>query len=678
MAGSEPSVEEMRAQLKAAQAAGPSVEEMRAELTKSDGSLIPPTSSTRPLYDPSKAAVPEQHPAVSTSERIWLLNFAKRPEDQVANLKKWHPDLEVVQGPKGILLKAPGDTSFRYLDPPPSLPTSLPKLGEAAVEVARDVGDVGVDVAKGFVTTAAGAGGAILGAGGGLPGAVAGMTAAGAASNTAADELQSAIGRSGLGTSEGFGRPIDMAPPTTEERLTSAGTGAVLAPIGGIGGIGKGPVNALVAKGLTKAQAQTLESGLLGMGLKGGAGALRGTRDKFTPAVGEMFSGVPRQALKTARDQPELIQQLGRGTTKEATGEELNAYLKSLKTETEARLGAKQEEISSNLIDLYKSVPEPVSLEPAKAVLDGRISELEARLAKNPDYGGLKEQISSMRELRDKYFTPREPVVVPDTDTGLLDASGRPIIRPGSVTVQKPVTKVPASEAWNFARELENAGKIYNTPGTTLKNMSSASATPAAVREDAALRKAGQEIREALSTATGGEAKKLNTQYSELMAARDRVADYFGDDPQKTFNKLSNVPNAGKTSTAGTLSHIDKQYGTQLVPAANVLQAVKFMGNPSLLPVSGGTTSTTRTALGGGLGGAVGHFVGKEIGGPEGANMGRQVGFFMGTASGGPKAQELYGRVGNAIFNPVEDMLRRNYSPYLQMGTAPVVERNSK
>lgn len=91
----------------------------------------------------------------------------------------------------------------------------------------------------------------------------------------------------------------------------------------------------------------------------------------------------------------------------------------------------------------------------------------------------------------------------------------------------------------------------------------------------------------------------------------------------KSHSGLLAAGNGGNQQNEIILKRLDKLVGTNLSGDAQNLAAMRTFGSPRLAPISSaGTTSTSRSMIGPGVGYAAGHFLGGEPGGYIGAMVG--------------------------------------------------------
>ena len=109
--------------------------------------------------------------------------------------------------------------------------------------------------------------------------------------------------------------------------------------------------------------------------------------------------------------------------------------------------------------------------------------------------------------------------------------------------------------------------------------------------------------------------------------------------PERTGQMLKNLNNPSKEYLRGSVDDLKylTEGGVDIQPTADLLQAHNYFANPSVTPLSReGTTSSTRTASLGTLGGLIGY----KLGGLTGATIGAAGG----NLAGSPAAVRAYTR----------------------------------
>lgn len=130
-------------------------------------------------------------PEISTLDRLAVKNFGIDNAQSVEYLKKQYPQLDIKEEGGEIIAKKQGEKTYKKLDPSGFL-AGEGILGKIS-ELAKDIGDIGYDVASGVGTGAAATAA-------GLPSGGVGAVPAGIAAGVAGESLRQQIGKAlGLG-----------------------------------------------------------------------------------------------------------------------------------------------------------------------------------------------------------------------------------------------------------------------------------------------------------------------------------------------------------------------------------------------------------------------------------------------------------------------------------------------
>lgn len=525
--------------------------------------------------EPQAKVIDEAHPAIRSMDRALVQNFTVRPSEKVAYLKKEYPDLEVKEDPAEpgrILVRGRGEQDFHVLSPsfsPVSHPlNTLKDLPQTLLDNAYNIASgTGVGAAAGLGA----AGGALLGSptgpGAAIP-AYAGAASAGAAASGAAE-----AGRQKISQWLGLSKEGD-----TGQVLGATAAGAVAPLVFGAGGNAKGALPA----------------------------AYDFAKTKVAPAVGEFFSGVPRQALRTAAEKGIPAVDALNDPQKAAE------FVQGLKEAVYKKVG---EAAKTTGGDLEKTVygaysaDSAVPVDAAAAPLKQYRSELLNRFVDHPT-PDIQAKVAEVDRILSKYNLRNA------TGDGTLDSVN----------------------AWRISQDLKNEARNY----AGYKNTPSASIHDQQLQQ--AVREAGEGLAGALSESTGGRTAQLNQQYSKVKKDLSVLDKFFAGDEQDVAQRLSNLPNPAKASKLGKIQRIDQKYGTGIQDAAELMRSNKFLGDPAFFPVSNkGTTSTTRSLLTHGLPGAIGKVAG-----------------YATAPLTGPLAQKAYIKAGNAAVAPTVAALRNN------------------
>jgi hypothetical protein len=109
-------------------------------------------------------------------------------------------------------------------------------------------------------------------------------------------------------------------------------------------------------------------------------------------------------------------------------------------------------------------------------------------------------------------------------------------------------------------------------------------------------------LNDEFAKATSGVSTKLKGDYMKALDLSEAV-DKYADGGQKLYNTLSTMNGMSKKEFKERIAAQLKEKGIDVDKAYKVTQAMNYFENPRMMPVSsGGTTSTSYSTLGGGLG----------------------------------------------------------------------------
>lgn len=570
----------------------------------------------------------EMHPAFSTTDRLVVKNLANDNQSAVKYLKQKHPDLEIkVDDYSGeIIAKGKGEKDWKVLDP---------DTGFFSTDFLQDVGDVSGDIATGIGTTAATAAGGVMG---GLPGAMAG----GAVSSAALEALRQAAGQAAgvpqdmdwgsVRTSAVIGglSPLIFGTGATTTQVAKKAAGDTLGamnPFAGALATLKGeaaPVLDEAGKELLKSQ-----RGLIGRGWDL-------YRNTLAPKLGSMSTGVPEQAIKTMRDNPELLSQMDAkgalGYIDDATRKNVDKVVGESTRVGQALEGVRTE--ASNLVNEFSGLPQDQIDALAKA----------AGLNAGPDLlGSLQVDVTKAQKPLMDLWDELVEVAGKSGSQADLDAVGEVA---GVIKDYFGQEKLPLDAAFQLRQHLDELGKRSKVAQGTAQGLAP-STSPFSKRVITKAREAAKIINEEMDrvgqviSGQDGIAQG-NARYAQIQ--RDRAfLKKFTKDPETAYRNLSNLAQ-GKPVTREILTRIDQEYGTDFLKQADNLAAYKhFSKAPFEATSGGGTTSTSRTIPAAMLGGGIGYYIGANSGlGQGGAGIGAGIGAPIGALLGGPKALRAY------------------------------------
>ncbi len=586
--------------------------------------------------EPKDTVLDEPHPAISTMDRALIQGAANTSEEKVAALKQRYPELHVKKeaGTDRVLVRAEGEKDYHVLSPSFS-PFRHPL--NTLKDLPGQVMDAAWPLASGTATAAAATGGGALGLyTGGPVGMVSTGGTAGAMAGAGMEKLR-----------QKFGRAAGIIPQDEPEDTRKVGAAGV---VGGVGGA----VQEVAPM------------------------AWQGIKNRVLPWMGELTSGVPRDVIKTTAERlpevntlndPDAQLALLQGTREGAQGKIHDALKFFGKGGEEAVAGA-------------EAAGEQIPLEPARQELEAHLAKLQANLAKQPENETTQEAIRETQgvlqrfgfngnpagkeaedafkaglddELQKKTAAVAQYFGRAPTEQELLETGGEYAAKNKGLLNQAatagPRSAVNPANARNMEQglhKLANAEHGYGAkPGDVLNDLGLRNAT----------RRAADRIAEGLGEATGGKFTTAQKGYSRTMADSDVLQQLFGKNFEGSdtllAGKLANLPNPAKAPDLSWMRGMDRVYDTGIEDTANLMRANKFMGKPSLLPISAGGTTSTSRSLGIDAGAKAGEAL-LSAAAPESAGyIAKAVNVLRGVISplAGPAAIKQYIRMHHAVFD---------------------------
>lgn len=596
----------------------------------------PPAPSGSPApwakyAEPQKLPIDqEMHPAFGVGDRLLLKNFANSPESMVAYLKQKHPDMDIQVHNGQVIGKAPGEKTYKALDPDPGILSD--PIGTLK-DLPLDVADVGTDVAQGTASTVASGAAGAAGAAATLPaggvGALPAAITAGGTVNAGLEALKQKLGQY-------FGIPQQVS----GKQVAFAGGAGALSPL--LFGTGASAAQ-IASRAASPTQTATITAAQRGLGGR----AVNVVKNRVLPGIGEYVSGVPAEVIKERAKHPEKLAAL--------QDDGLTDYLTEVHENIRQGLAAKKVAVGQALEKEIGAAGKTVNLSQTKKIIDGHIKALEDSELKNNPL--VKQQIAELRGLRDEMLTEvtetvtKEPVMAASS---LLDEAGKPILRQTGTkeVVKKTASEIPdqvsAQKAFELQELLKDQAELTRLgQGTTSRFSQGATAGEKAWAE--ANRKAYNSINDELGAATDGMSSELKKQYREYAQLQRDLKNRFSD-PQRTYQTLSGLNTKGKQVLKERLEGISRLTKGEVNPLedAKVLSAYKhFVEQPSKSPVSaGGTTSTSRSLGLRAVGGMIGAKAAPVFGlSPQ---LGMGAGLWAGDYLGSPHALNYYINAGRA------------------------------
>lgn len=293
--------------------------------------------------------------------------------------------------------------------------------------------------------------------------------------------------------------------------------------------------------------------------------------------------------------------------------------------EAKQRLGQRYDEALSEVTDTF-------NVDRYKKPLLDRLNQLQKDKSK-----AAIDEADKIKSILGEYFTPKDEVaLVPKTVMenvgGLVDEAGNPIMRPKYQVME---TIVPGSKEWDAKsiQELATRLKDLEDPAMSFAKLKDKSVT--SKKDRGAILTAAKQISDDLYKAIPDE--KLRSDYRKFAELEDNIMRPFKDEITAA-KTLSNAYNKSATQKAllKDIKQFDKNFGTNLEPLAKISWVGKRFGDPALEQISGeAATSTGRflrpSAVGTGIGSAIGGLSFGPVGAIIGGGVGGAVGGFSAT-----------------------------------------------
>jgi hypothetical protein len=562
--------------------------------------------------------IEEMHPDFTTADRLLVKNFSNDGDSAARYLQKQHPNLEVkAQGDK-ILARGKGENAYKVLDP---------DTGFFSGDFLRDVGDVAYDIGSGVGSSAATAAG-------GLAGSLPGAAAAGAGAGAGLEALRQGIGRA-LGVNDEIsGTDIALEGAFGAANPLLFGTGASAAQVGAKAAEnfaqqgGEYLTKEAADKALIDATKKVADSqkGLIGRGLAY-------ARDKITPALGELSSGIDSDVIRYARDNLDKFDEVDKSGAKNWIGPKRKEAVDLFKQA--------KENVGSQIGDAVKGSSAPVDLSAGMQRFKDHYDELKS-LNQTP---AVKEEIDALKATFGHVFGQ-------DIDSEALS------------------TVVDPHNAWRAVKALGDEGSIKSGVRGSLES-GLEKQTTANKNVMGLARTAAGDISESLG-ASVPELDGLNSKYKELIDLQQSLKSYFKSD-KSAWKSLFSMGSPQKRVDLEDLARLDQLTGSNAVDTSKFVTAYRNFSNaPWLAKSAGGTTSTSRTVPAALAGAGLGYWAGANSGvGQGGAGVGAALGGALGATVGGPKALRAYMKMGNAG-GKLADVLRSAPGRPLQSAPASV------
>ena len=526
---------------------------------------------------------------ISFLDRAKVKNFGGE-KGSIQYLQQRYPDMEFQKHNGEIFAKKRGENEFKALDP---------DTGFFSTDFLRDVGDIAFDVGAGIVeggATALGAIGGTMAAPG--AGTVAGGVTAGGAAGAGTEALRQKLGQylGVRGEDEFDGTDVAI----------SGALGAASPLMFGAGNAGKGALKN-VAKG------SFADTGAFGQVKKMGGKVARGTA--------ELTSGVKSKHYKTYMDNFDELERMGGDDMADLAVETFGAVEDGLET-LKKELGEGYNKI--------KASGEKLDLSSLKTKIDDEIAKIDARAAaeigKKQD-PALKNQLT---ELKDSIF-------------GRYGEGGK---------------KVGEFNAANM--DIDHVFEVKDTLSDFSSWNKMLSELDPKVGRD--ISKVARREYADLNKNIANKFKKfpeLKKKYRDFKVATDTLNKYKtgkgvnAEFEEKALGALKDLDSkaARKLYKNQSLRKIAKKGGVDISDAADKVQAWVALKDPGFMPVSGTSTSTSRSTLGASVG-----MAGAGNLGPAGQGLAMAGGLTM----LGPKPWKAYlrgGQMADKGFQKVWDTL---------------------
>ena len=556
-----------------------------------DGSFIP--------------TLEEMHPDFTAADRLVVKNLGNDLDSSIAYLQKQHPGLEVGQDSGEIVARKPGEAAYRKLDPGGWAANLNP------LELARDVGDLGYDVAAGVGSAAATVAGGLTGAAAGGVGAIPAAMAAGGASSAGLEALRQQLGKWAGVNQDISGRDVAYSGALGAASPLLLGSGASLAQAG--------------KQALKEGGKRTAEEILA---------ANRGYLSRAAPKVGEFVSGISEDVLKTAYNKMPEIDAL------DTTG--IKNFASATRRKAADTVTGYTRSIGKQIGEEVKNLDGVVDIADARTPIMDLMGELSEEAAATGNEAS-QEAVDSLHSLLNKYFQKKEVVPAAEEVPHFMGLNMGTVADAAPKTVTVPINELEPKSAWELAKQLENFGQKYNYDGTGLTPLQGKAAPVADKRIGNAAIDAASRIRNQLDDVSGGRLAELNAKYSDALNLQKELRPMVKD-ARATYRNFSNVLSANNRVPYETLREVDGAFKTGLVDDAKLLAAYKnFSKAPWLAISSGGTTSTSRTVPISEALGDLGYWAGANSGMGQGmAKVGSTLGKISGATIGSPAMLRKY------------------------------------
>ncbi len=636
----------------------------------------------------------EMHPDLATSDRAIVKNFANSPESSVAYLAQKYPDHDVAVNQQGqLIMKRKDEVDFKVLDP---------NTGMISPDIGKDLLDVAYDVPAGALEAGAGVGGAALGGAVTLPVLGSGALPAAMLASGGVGAGNEAL-RQKLGQALGIPQEVNLSDVALSGGLSGLTTG--LAGAGKASGLLKMTKDFTTQKALPK-----IGSMLSGVSsdslLNYSDDAIRAQVNNLEKTGVEDFSAQAFDKLnnyvQTRKDQAgeELVRAIDETgvpvsmTKAKGSYQDAIRQLESRPDLTNVEM-AKINKLKSDY-GKYYGLAKPKELPKSKEAMskeDQLLEELRMVMGQQDDQA--KFGAGVVEDIKRQIPQKPSPTYDPNYDSFLDDAyqkTNAPLLdevgqlqayfdeldmlnkqaqssqRDARVSqileqiraVNKPQLQpfiddqASARRAWDLQKDLKQAAKFDSD------------ISPENIYSKGTARDSYFKINEALDEASGGLTSQAKSQYKAALDAEAELLPKFegntrADSIQKTYKELSNMGRDSRKILSEKLQQLADTGQLDLTNESRVLSTFREMGNPKMMPISsGGTTSTSRSIPAAGMGALVGGFAGNQMNvtGQPGVDsgLGALGGVALGTLMGSPAAMKNYIRMHRAASRGIKTL----------------------
>lgn len=302
-----------------------------------------------------------------------------------------------------------------------------------------------------------------------------------------------------------------------------------------------------------------------------------------------MMSGVRAENLKNYAD--DSI----RATVDELEKTGVDEYVGNAYDKITDYIATNKSRAGEELVRAIDETGNPVNILPAKQTFNQKIGELSG--VDNPtNYD--QSRINTLKKAYEKYFGLSEkPKEAFDMNTLMPIKASSDI--PDSTSARR---------AWDLQKSLKQMSKWEQ------------SMTPEDAYTKDTARTAYMNINSALDDASEGLTTKAKGQYRDAVTLENELLPKFEgktrmDSIQKTYGQLSSMDAKSRQILKERLSRLAESGQLDLTDEAKTLSTFSELGNPKLMPISsGGTTSTSRTIPLASIGGLAGGYAGNYAG----------------------------------------------------------------